>query len=442
MTPSSIMLAPWRWLQRVGPAIIVASVVLGPGSMLVASKVGCQHGYTMLWILVTASLLMISMTALAARIGLGTNNTLCGELANRFGRPYAMLIGTLLFLVVASFQSSNNMAVVTSIQTVLSSPDRGAPSASLIISSLVLFNGLIVAVMFGLKNLYKPLEWLMKFLLLVMLLGFGANLVLAGIAPSNILRGLVPTVSWDVAGGFWPARNPQGQILDPLWAVQGMIATTFSVAAAFYQGYLVKEKGWTVANLRQGLTDSVFGVAILGGCSAMIMITSASVFHGKLDPDQLRTAADVAGQLEPLFGPGATLLFGFGLFAACFSSFLVNAMIGGLLLSDGLGLGGSIDQAWPRRLTVLALLAGMAVAIFATISGQNPVNVIIFAQALTVLGLPLIAWSLMYLASCRDIRQAVKIPHWMYGMCAIGTGVTVILAARTAWKLYLNLSGG
>lgn len=442
MTPSSIMLAPWRWLQRVGPAIIVGSVVLGPGSMLVASKVGCQHGYTMLWILVTASLLMISMTALAARIGLGTNNTLCGELANRFGRPYAVLIGTLLFLVVASFQSSNNMAVVTSIQTVLSSPDRGAPSASLIISSLVLFNGLIVAVMFGLKNLYKPLEWMMKFLLLVMLLGFGANLVLAGIAPSDILRGLVPTVSWDVAGGFWPARNPQGQVLDPLWAVQGMIATTFSVAAAFYQGYLVKEKGWTVANLRQGLTDSIFGVSILGGCSAMIMITSASVFHGKLDPDQLRTAADVAGQLEPLFGPGATLLFGFGLFAACFSSFLVNAMIGGLLLSDGLGLGGSIDQPWPRRLTVLALLAGMAVAVFATISGQNPVNVIIFAQALTVLGLPLIAWSLMYLASCRDIRQAVKIPHWMYGMCAIGTVVTIILAARTAWKLYLNLSGG
>jgi hypothetical protein len=51
-------------------------------------------------------------------------------------------------------------------------------------------------------------------------------------------------------------------------------------------------------------------------------------------------------------------------------------------------------------------------------------------------------WSLIYLASCQDIRQAVKIPHWMYSMCAIGTVVTVILAARTAWKLYLNLSAG
>ena len=41
----------WR---AVGPAIITASVVLGPGSILSASKIGYQHGYAMVWVLAFA----------------------------------------------------------------------------------------------------------------------------------------------------------------------------------------------------------------------------------------------------------------------------------------------------------------------------------------------------------------------------------------------------
>jgi manganese transport protein len=437
----------FRALSRVGPAIIIASVVLGPGSMLVSSKVGCEYGYSMLWILVLAGVLMIGMTALAARVGVATEGTLCSELAARLGRPWAVLIGLLLFLVVASFQSSNNMAVIASVESVMASTGSTSPEAgdqgskTVNVVALLVFNGLIIGLLFSLKQLYKPLEGLMKLLLLVMLLGFGANLLLSDISFTGVLRGLVPSVPWDTAGGFWARRDAGGTIADPLWALQGMIATTFSVGAAFYQGYLVKEKGWTDTDLRQGLVDSVFGIAVLVGCSAMIMVTSAAVLHGNVSPDQLRSAADVATQLEPLFGRSATVLFSCGLFAACFSSFLVNAMIGGVLFSDGLGLGGSIDGRWSRRLTVIALLIGMAVAIYATVSGKSPVGVIIFAQALTVLGVPLVALSLLYLACSRDIRERVAIPAWMLGLGVIGLLVTVVLAARTAGKLYVQLSG-
>ena len=48
----------WR---AVGPAVITASVVLGPGSILSASKIGYQHGYAMVWVLAFASLMMIGM---------------------------------------------------------------------------------------------------------------------------------------------------------------------------------------------------------------------------------------------------------------------------------------------------------------------------------------------------------------------------------------------
>ncbi|MFV1994727.1 MAG: manganese transporter, partial [Verrucomicrobiales bacterium] len=69
-----------------GPAIIVAAVVLGPGSILTTSKVGATYGYSMIWALVLAILLMIGATALAGRLGVGYEGTPCDELAGRLGR--------------------------------------------------------------------------------------------------------------------------------------------------------------------------------------------------------------------------------------------------------------------------------------------------------------------------------------------------------------------
>ena len=43
-----------RILGSLGPAIITASVVLGPGSILSASKIGHTYAYQMNWVLVIA----------------------------------------------------------------------------------------------------------------------------------------------------------------------------------------------------------------------------------------------------------------------------------------------------------------------------------------------------------------------------------------------------
>ena len=94
MSPSST--TPSRkqgLLYSLGPAIIVASVVLGPGSILTSSKVGCQYGYDILWVVAFAGLLMFTMTALAARVGVALKRTPCAELAARGGRPFAAFKG-------------------------------------------------------------------------------------------------------------------------------------------------------------------------------------------------------------------------------------------------------------------------------------------------------------------------------------------------------------
>lgn len=417
----------WNRLTALGPAIIVASVVLGPGSILTSSKVGCQYGYQMVWILISAVVLMIGMTALAAYVGAFQNATLCQGVADRWGRPAAVAVGILMFVIIACFQSSNNAAILATLEG-FRQPDASGnygppPSLAVRLGTLVVLNGVLIGTLFGFRNLYRPLERLMMLLVMAMLVAFGINLFFARPDLGQAAGGLVPKIPDTVTAGG-------GNI----WALMGLVATTFSVAGAFYQSYLVREKGWNQSQVRLGLWDSITGISLLGLISLIIMLTSAAALHGVISVEELKSVTDVARQLEPLFGQSATLLFAVGLFAAALSSFLGNALIGGTILSDGLGWGASMSQSGPRNLTVVALLVGMVIASYTAVAGENAVDVIVVAQALTVLGIPLLAALLLYFG-WKARRQGNAVPLWVLTLASIGMMVTLVLAARTVLLL-------
>ena len=96
-------------LRGIGPAIIVASVVLGPGSIFTSSNVGNKYGYSMAWVLVVAGLLMVGMVALAGRLGVLLKGTICDELSTRLGRPVAAIIGIVLVYGISIYNSLVNL---------------------------------------------------------------------------------------------------------------------------------------------------------------------------------------------------------------------------------------------------------------------------------------------------------------------------------------------
>jgi manganese transport protein len=412
------------FFRSLGPAIIVASVVLGPGSILSASKVGTQYGYSMIWVLVLAGVFMAGMTALAARLGVSYEGSLCDELCLRLGRPFAALVGATIFGIATCFQFSNNLGVLAGIEPLL----EGGMGKTAQIVSLVALNGVIISVLLGLKSLYRPIEKLMMIMMGLMLVGFAANLFFAK-----------PSLS-GVAGGFVP-RLPGGGELADLLPLLAMVATTFSIAGAFYQAYLVREKGWTTSNLRQGLVDSLAGISVLVGITLIILTTAAAVLHGKLDAGELKSAADVAAQLKPAFGSAAVILFAQGILAGAFSSFLVNAMIGGTMLADGFGLGSKLDQKWPKIFTVASLLVGMGIAILIKSSDVSIVGLILFAQALTVLGGPVLAFSLMYLATRKEMVGERKVPAWIMVVGWTASAITVAMAVKKAGDIWSKIQG-
>jgi Mn2+/Fe2+ NRAMP family transporter len=136
------------WWRSVGPALITACVVFGPGSLLTNSNVGATYGYELLWMLVLTGILMGAFMTMAARVGVVGGATPCTLIAGRLGRPAAALIGISLCLTCAAFQFSNNLAIAAAFDSLASngcSETRRDDEATkaLITMALLAFNAII-----------------------------------------------------------------------------------------------------------------------------------------------------------------------------------------------------------------------------------------------------------------------------------------------------------
>lgn len=390
-----------RLLRVIGPGLVTACVVIGPGSILTSSKVGAEEGFSKIWIVILSALVMLIYVTLGMRLGVvsGKSN---GELARQhIHKSVSILIGLSVFFISAAFQFGNNL---------------GAHSA---LTSYVAFdywpillNVVVLLVLFGFKNLYAFVERAMTFFVALMLVAFAVNLIFAKPDPAEFAKGLVPL------GGVSEIGLP----------LLGLIGTTFVISAAYYQSYLVRFKGWTISDLPRGMMDARVSAAIMGIITIMIMSTAAAVLRGQ----ELSGVGDVANQLKPLFGEKGRIIFCLGLFAAAFSSFIVNSMIGGFILSDALGLGSTPNDRWPRILTAAVLLIGMAMALYVIKTDIKPIAAIVAAQAVTILAAPLIAGAMLWLTNSAAVMGEHRNGPWMNLAAGFGLLVLIGMSAFTA----------
>jgi manganese transport protein len=359
--------------KSVGPGFIIASVVLGPGSITVASRIGSQYGYAFLWVIVLATIFMITYTSMAARFGVLNSSSILQSIAAHYGRWFALLIGISAFLSTSSFQFGNNLGIGIGMQGITGVNERVWP---------LVFTPLGIILIFWARNLYRVLENLMKFMVMIMIIAFFINLILTQpeMAP--------------LAGGFVPSRLSP----DSLHVVSALMATSFALAAALYQSYLAQDKGWKRENLKKSLTDTYIGILFLALISATILITSAAALHPR--GILVNSAADMAMQMEALFGAYAKIIFSVGLCAAAFSSMMVNSVIGGGLLADGLGISRSMNDPRTKLFIIAILLIGMFVAVFFR---GNVIYALIMAQASSMLAVPLIAAGLFLMLNNKKV---------------------------------------
>jgi len=324
------------FLRRLGPAFIVGACIIGPGSVTLMSTTGANYGYHLVWLALVAGGLMAAFLGLFMRFGIYSDETFLGLAAKKFGRWFAVLCGISLASTNAAFQFGNAIGVTAGMQALW-----GGVSPYV---WPVVFSVAAIVFLFAFKNLYRYVEHIMRFFLVLMFLAFLVNLIWAR-----------PDLGAAVKGAFVPSL-PEGVN----WVtVGGLIGTTFVIVAAFFQSYLVKAKGWTEDDLASGATDTLMASVIFTLIGCVIMMTAAAVLYPHPPEKGQVTFEIMIGQLESVFGQWARFIFCIGFWSAAFSSFVTNSLIGGVLLNDGLGLGGRIESTATRVFAALVLLVGM-----------------------------------------------------------------------------------
>jgi Mn2+/Fe2+ NRAMP family transporter len=221
----------------------------------------------------------------------------------------------------------------------------------------------------------------MSILVILMLFCFLITLILSKPDLNGIISGL-------------KFEMPEGSDL----LVVALVASSFSIVGAFYQSYLVQAKGWSANDIKTSGHESLRGILILGFLSAMVMMCAASILHHQ--NIEVNDASDLGLALEPLFGETTKLLFMIGLFAASFTSLLGNATIGGTILGDAFGFGHDLQNPRVKAMVVLVIFFGSIIAI---IFGRLPLQLIIFAQAITIIVAPAAAVFLLLIAHRKDV---------------------------------------
>ena len=402
--------------RKFGPSVFVIAATLGPATILASAKVGAFFGYSAIWVLLLAAILLGGMASLAVHIGLVYEKTPLAEIADRLGRRTAAILGILLFFTILGLQVGINLAITTATWPLL---DQGQS-----ISAVLIINLLAITAIYRLPGLYQRTGFALGGLIITMALAFLAVAIAASPSILGMLKGMIPVLP---KAGY--------EIHDPYLILQTLIAATLSIPAAFFLAYLMRERGWNFDDSDRAQGDASLGVLVITGIALAVTATAAAVFYGKTTPPSLAGASDLAVQLGPPLGNWAKIVFSAGILFAAIAALVANAIIAGTILSDGFGGSAEIGDRWPRHASALALVIGLSAVML------TPVRVLLlpFVQALAVIGVPTLACALIYLGTRPELTGSRKLPRNTLSLAYLGGAVLLVVAFRIGSLLVTQL---
>lgn len=397
-----------RTAAVMGPAFIAGAWQFGPGNLISAIKAGSGFGYTLIWVIAVSTVLMLAFTDMSVRIALRSSKSLIGTVKDTLGKTVGACAGFGVFGITLMFSVGNAVGAGIGLSMLFGGP----PTVWTVVCTCV-----VGAVLFA-RRYYSVFER-------------GIIAIVALMAAGFLASAFLTDPDWAAAGsGFLPSvPNDVGLLLVAL------IGTNFSINAAFYTGYATRERGMRPENYRAiTVGDTVPGIVAPGIMTILVIIVAAAA-TGRTG-EETATLPQLASILEPIAGDVGAKIFALGFAAAAFSSMVANATAGGTLLSDGLGWGTALDNKRVKGLVLTVLAFGLAVTLIA--GGESPVQLLILAQALTVIFAPLLGVLLFVLANNRKLMASMRNRPWHNALGVLG--LLAILA--TCFRLLSGLFGG
>lgn len=343
---------------------VISAAFIGPGTVATAASAGAGFGYALIWALIFSTVACYVLQETSARLTVVSGYNLGQCLKRVFSETYAGIVITWLALFsillgCAAYEAGNIIGAVAGITLLFSLPERILVLAIGTIAGIILWSGRIekIAILLG---------------CIVAVMGF-------------CFLGTALLMEHEISGIFSASFIPSVPIGSEI-LVLGLIGTT-----------VVPYNIFLGSGLRHSQTPTEMKISLaiaigIGGIISIAVLLVGTAITGRFTFDALAEA------LELNLGNRASLLLGTGLFAAGISSTLTAALAASVtarsILSNEENAGKwSAGGRYFRTIWIGVLLTG----VFFGILGLQPVPVIILAQALNGIILPIIAVILLIL---------------------------------------------
>jgi NRAMP (natural resistance-associated macrophage protein)-like metal ion transporter len=306
-------------LSVVGPGFITAAVDNDAGGIATYSVAGAQFGYSLLWIMIPATVALVVIQEMSARMGAATGKGLSDLIREEFG--FRVTFFLMIALVFTNFGN-----IVAEFAGVASSLELFGISKYVVVPLAALFVWALVV-----HGTYNSVEKIFLFASL-----FYVAYVISGVmARPNWTAAALSTVTRPESRGF---RN-----YGYLSMVIGLIGTTITPWMQFYLQASVVEKGVTMKQYRAARLDVVIGCLFSNLIAWFIIVACAATLHaaGKFT---IETGADAAQALRPLAGEYAYLLFAGGLLNASLFAASILPISTAYAVCEGLGFESGLDK--------------------------------------------------------------------------------------------------
>lgn len=366
------------------PGIFLFGFTVGTGSVTAMAKAGADYGMALLWTIFVSCIITYFLINLFGRFTLVTGLTALQSFRRHIHPAVAIF-----FIVSLTTQVCGSVIGVMGILAdVCYEWSKNFVEGGISPLSFAIFFISFVYIIF-LIGKTEVFEKVLAIFVAIMALCFLVNFFILMPPAIEILKGMVPNV---------PDTGPNKSAF---LVIASMVGTTVFSGLFILRTILVKEAGWTMADLKTQNRDALFSAFLMFIVSTSIMAAAAGSLF--LEGVTLQNVTQMIYLLEPLAGAAAVAIFTIGLIAAGVSSQFPNVALLPWLLDDFHQRKPDLKRPSYRILALGISALGLIVPIF----NAKPIAVMVGSQAFGALLLPATVACITYLGN----KQALMGEH-------------------------------
>lgn len=399
------------FLSSIGPGLFLVGYNIGTGSVTTMASAGASHGMMLTWAVLISCIFTYFLIVAFGRFTIVTGKTALESFKEYFGKGITIFVlVTIVFTEMVS--SIGVMSIVTDVIKEWSRPLTSSGDG---------FNTIILALLFGSIMVFTLLNGQYSFIekiltLFVALMGLSFILTSFMVIPDAgaVISGLIPNIPEEANAAL---------------IVTGMIGTTMGGVLYVVRSVTVKQKNWTIEDLKYEKRDALISSGLMFVLSIAVMASAA----GTLFPKGLHieNAIDMIRLLEPLAGRFAISIFVAGIVCAGLSSLYPHYMLVPLLLSDYNHEKLDFKKLRSRLIVIFYASLGLVVPVF----GGRPVLIMIASQAFTLVVTPIVIILMLVLINKQSLMGEHKASKGMNIMLVIIFIFSIIMSGIGAVAL-------